>query len=84
MTSLRRLIVRALQTASPSVEEIAARLGLSTSALRYYRLGKREPSADTVRDLAAVLRRQAAKLEVMAEQLEKTIHRGGEIAKEEA
>ncbi len=77
MTSLRRLIIRALDTATPSVEVIAERLGLSTSALRRYRLGNREPSPDTVRRLASELRRQARELEVMADRLEQTIHNEG-------
>jgi transcriptional regulator with XRE-family HTH domain len=77
MPALRRLVASALRAASPSLESLAAALGLSTSALRRYRLGNRAPSADTVQRLASQLRRQATKLVRLAEMLERTTTEGG-------
>lgn len=77
MTALSRLVIGAILAASPSVESLAERLGLSTSALRRYRLGNREPSAGTVQRLASELRRQAADLVELAERLEQTTKQGG-------
>ena len=78
MTILHQLVASAIKTASPSLESLAARLRLSTSALRRYRLGDREPSADTVRALAGEMRKQAARLERVAQRLERTTNDGTE------
>jgi transcriptional regulator with XRE-family HTH domain len=70
MPALRQLVIIAIKAASPSLESLAARLKLSTSALRRYRQGNREPSAETVQHLAAELRQQATRLVRAAERLE--------------
>jgi transcriptional regulator with XRE-family HTH domain len=70
MPLARRLFVDALRTATLSVEAIAERLGLSTSALRRYRLGDRTPSPNVLRGFARVLREQGRALEKFAHQLD--------------
>lgn len=80
MAALNRLVIDAIRAASPSVESLAERLGLSTSALRRYRLGNREPSSETVQRLATELRRQSADLVELAERLEHTTKQGGKRA----
>jgi transcriptional regulator with XRE-family HTH domain len=70
MPEPRPLFVDALRTATPSVEAIAARLGLSTSVLRRYRLGNRTPSPDVLRGFAKVLREQSRVLKLFANQLD--------------
>ena len=72
MSTLRRLIVKALRIATPTVEECAEELGLSTSALRRYRLGNRQPSPTLAHQMAALLRRRAAAMVRLADQLEST------------
>jgi transcriptional regulator with XRE-family HTH domain len=73
MTALRHLIGKALEKATPSVEEVAAELRLSSSALRRYRLGNRTPPAALVRHLAGLLRRRAAVMVRLATELEATV-----------
>jgi transcriptional regulator with XRE-family HTH domain len=73
MATLRRLIGEAIETATPTVEDCAAALGLSSSALRRYRLGDRVPSADLVTRLARLLRRRAAVMVRLATELEATV-----------
>ena len=70
MPALRQLVISAIRSATPSVEALAHRLGLSTSALRRYRQGNRTPSEEVVQQLASELRRQAAQLIREAERLE--------------
>ena len=70
MQSLRVLVSEAMRAAGPSLDALAGRLGLSSSALRYYRLGRRLPSPETVDRIARELRRQAAQMQRLAEQLE--------------
>jgi transcriptional regulator with XRE-family HTH domain len=82
MSRARQLFIDALRTATPSVEMIAARLGLSTSALRRYRLGNRTPSPGVLRRFAQVLKAQARALEKFAHQLdEEAIHQEDQNAK---
>jgi transcriptional regulator with XRE-family HTH domain len=73
MTALRRLIGKALEAATPTVEECAAELGLSSSALRRYRLGDRTPTTTLVKRLAGLLRRRAAVMVRLATELEATV-----------
>jgi transcriptional regulator with XRE-family HTH domain len=72
MTALRRLIVKALKIVTPTVEECAEELGLSTSALRRYRLGNRQPSPALALKMAALLRRRTEAMVRLADQLEAT------------
>jgi transcriptional regulator with XRE-family HTH domain len=75
---LQRLVLEALEAATPSMEVLADRLRLSTSALRRYRLGNRTPSPEIVRAMVGELRGQAQSLERLAEQLEEVLKRKGE------
>ena len=82
MPGAQCLFVDALRTAAPTVEMIAARLGLSTSALRRYRLGDRTPSPGVLRGFAKVLLAQARALEKFAHQLdEEATHEEDQNAK---
>lgn len=74
---MRRLIAQVLEAAAPSVESWAAGAGVSSSALRRYRLGDRIPSTAVTTRLAAELRAQARRLERLAGLLEKTSTQGG-------
>jgi transcriptional regulator with XRE-family HTH domain len=71
MRSLRLLFTRALRLASPSVEQLAASLGVSTSAVRRWRLGNRNVSGEVAGKLAKLLRRQARDLERVAAELDR-------------
>lgn len=75
-----RLVADVLETATRAVEELAARAGLSSSALRRYRLGNRTPSPDVLRRLATELCRQAKRLERLAHDLEAEANKGGKHA----
>lgn len=78
MRTLRRLVADALRVASPTVEQLAERLGCSTSALRRWRLGNRQVSPEVATRLAGQLRRQARELERVAGELDQhTKARGG-------
>jgi hypothetical protein len=72
MTDYQALFRRALDAATPNREAIAAKLGLSSAALRRYRLGHRVPTPATAGKLARLLRAQAAVMVRLAEQLEAT------------
>ena len=77
MKRVHRLVTEALEAAALAVEELAVRAGLSSSALRRYRLGNRKPSADVLRRLARELRSQAKRLERLAHTLETEAKKGG-------
>ena len=66
----RQRIAEALTAAAPGLEELARRLGLSSSALRRYRLGDRRPSSGVLAQVAIVLREQAKDLLRLAKELE--------------
>jgi transcriptional regulator with XRE-family HTH domain len=76
MDRVNRLVADALEAATLAVEELAARAGLSSSALRRYRLGDRTPSSDVLRRLAGEMRRQAKRLERVAHNLEAEAQKG--------
>ena len=80
MERVNRLVAEALEAAALAVEELAVRAGLSSSALRRYRLGDRTPSPDVLRRLAKELRRQGKRLERLAHTLETEAERGGNDA----
>jgi transcriptional regulator with XRE-family HTH domain len=71
MRSLRLFFIRALRLASPSVEQLAAGLGVSTSAVRRWRLGDRNVPPEAAATLAKLLRRQARELERVAAELDR-------------
>lgn len=66
--------------ATPTVEETAVRLHVSTSALRRYRSGSRKVTIDLMIRLAAVLRAQALALVDIANQLEAATRKDGQDA----
>jgi transcriptional regulator with XRE-family HTH domain len=76
MKRANHLVTEALAAAALAVEELANRAGLSSSALRRYRLGNRTPSADVLRRLATELRRQVQRLEQLAHALEMESKKG--------
>ncbi len=76
MKRANRLVADALATAALAVEELATNAGLSSSALRRYRLGDRTPSPDVLRRLAEELRSQAKRLERLAHSLETEADKG--------
>ncbi len=80
MKRANRLVGDALATAALAVEELATNAGLSSSALRRYRLGDRTPSPDVLRRLAEELRSQAKRLERLAHNLETEADKGGQDA----
>ena len=80
MDRVNRLVVDAMEAATLAVEEFATRAGLSSSALRRYRLGDRTPSSDVLRRLAGAMRRQARQLERLALNLEAEAKKGGKHA----
>jgi hypothetical protein len=70
MSRLQTLVQRALKAASPTIEQLAAQLECSTSALRRWRLGNREVSPEVAGRLAKLLRRQARVLDRVAAELD--------------
>ncbi len=70
MDALRRLVARAIRALTPSVEEVAEKLELSSSALRRYRGGSRGVPPSVARKLALLMRQRAKELERLAARLE--------------
>ena len=70
-------MAHALEVVTLGVEELAARAGLSSSALRRYRLGDRTPSSEVLRRLATELRRQVKRLERLARNLDTEARKAG-------
>lgn len=64
------IVPEALAAATPTLREVAARVGISYASVRAWRTGTRMPTAKGCRRLAAALRKQADKLHKMAEQVE--------------
>ena len=80
MMRANRLVAKALKAAVLAFEELAARTGRSSSALRRYRDGNRTPSPDVLRRLAKELRAQGKRLERLAHNLETEAAKGGKNA----
>jgi transcriptional regulator with XRE-family HTH domain len=74
-TKASRVLREALEVSTLSLSDLAAELGISSSALRRYRLGNRIPPAAVARQIARALRTRAQRLEVLAARLEVLIHR---------
>ncbi len=64
------IISEALVAATPTLRDVAARVGVSYASARAWRTGARIPRPKGHRRLAAVLRRQAEKLNNMADRVE--------------
>ncbi len=67
----RRLVRTALRAASPSLEDLARAVRVSSSALRKYRQGTRSVPRVLCAALARALRAQAARLTALAKRLER-------------
>ncbi len=63
-------VPEALAAATPTLRQIAARVGVSYASARAWRTGARIPRPKGGRRLAAVLRKQADKLNKMADRVE--------------
>jgi transcriptional regulator with XRE-family HTH domain len=66
------MIAKALDTMTPTLRDVAGRIGATYGAVRSYRLGSRTPPPATVRKLAAALRAQGVELLRIAKQLDET------------
>ena len=64
------LVQKALESGPFSMRQLADDAGLKYATLRAYAMGRRTPSGDTIRRLAAGLRRRAARLQELADELE--------------
>jgi transcriptional regulator with XRE-family HTH domain len=71
------MLRQALDTATPTLRDIAKAAGVGYHAVRQYRLGARTPDPTAVRALAAALDRQARTLKRLADQLVNTAPKGG-------
>lgn len=67
---LARVLGEALEFSTLSLSELAGELGISSSALRRYRLQNRIPTADLARRIARALRHRAQRLNTLADQLD--------------
>jgi hypothetical protein len=59
-----------------TTRDVAAELGLSFDAVKSYRAGRRAPSPATARSLAALMRRRAKALTLLAARLEQEVKGG--------
>ena len=66
---VRRVLVKVLDAAVPSLKELAAEAGISYSAIRAYRFGHRVPSEKVLRALVAALRKHSKRLAKLADEL---------------
>jgi transcriptional regulator with XRE-family HTH domain len=73
--SLRPMLRKALDAATPTLREIAREAGVSYGAIRMYRAGQRTPSANVLRALVAALRKQSGGLAKLVDKLEATSKR---------
>jgi hypothetical protein len=67
---LVNVVSEALAAATPTLRDVAARVGVSYASARAWRTGARIPMPKGHRSLAAVLRKQADKLHKMADLVE--------------
>ncbi len=64
------VVSEALAVATPTLRDVAARVGVSYASARAWRAGARIPRPKGHRRLAVVLRKQADKLNKMADRVE--------------
>jgi transcriptional regulator with XRE-family HTH domain len=74
LTRLTILLSEALAVASLSLSDLAVDLGISSSALRRYRLGNRIPDAALARRISRALHSRARRLESLADRLDSMIN----------
>jgi transcriptional regulator with XRE-family HTH domain len=65
-----KVVPEALARATPTLRDVAARVGVSYATARAWRTGSRIPTLKGRRRLAAALRKQADKLNKMADRIE--------------
>ncbi len=65
-----KVVPEALARATPTLRDVAARVGVSYATARAWRTGARIPTLKGRRRLAAALRKQADKLNKMADRVE--------------
>ena len=68
---LRHLLTRALMAATPTLRDIAERVGVSYHTTRSWARGSRTPSPELRLKLARVLRKQATDLQKLAQRIER-------------
>ncbi len=69
-TPLSRTLGEALAISTLSLFDLASELGISSSALRRYRLQNRIPTPELARRIARALRTRARRLDSLADRLE--------------
>ena len=74
MTRRDRLVTKAIGLTTMTVETLADKLDVSTTALRKYRQGTRGVSPTLLTTLATQLRRHAKALEATADRLDDEAH----------
>ena len=65
------MLAKVLDFAAPTLREVAAQAGISYSAIRQYRKGKRTAPPAVIKRLAAVLQARGGRLKALAAQLER-------------
>jgi transcriptional regulator with XRE-family HTH domain len=68
--AVRRMLVKILDTVTPSLRDLAHKVGVSYGAMRQYRLGTRTPSPKVLRALIAALRKHSGQVARLADELE--------------
>jgi hypothetical protein len=68
-TRQRAVLAEALQAVTPTIKDIADRLGISYGMARHFRVGAKRVSAELMRDLADLLDRHATDLRARAKAL---------------
>jgi transcriptional regulator with XRE-family HTH domain len=68
---LRKMLVKVLAAARPSLEELAREVGVSYRAMQSYAKGKRASPPAVLKRLVAVLGARGRRLQQLAEQLKR-------------
>jgi transcriptional regulator with XRE-family HTH domain len=64
------VLVKVLDAATPSLNDLAREAGISVRAIRAYRYGKRTPEPKVLKALVAALRKHSGRLATLADELE--------------
>ncbi len=72
---IRRVLVKVLDGAVPSLKELAAEAGISYRAIRAYRFGHRTPPPAVLRALVRALRKHSKRVAKLAAELERAAER---------
>jgi transcriptional regulator with XRE-family HTH domain len=65
-----KLIQQVLREAPFSMRQLAEEAGVGYALVRAWRIGRRAPLPETLRDVAGALRKRGARLERLAEELD--------------